>query len=74
MKTEANTRPDNRDIKQARSKKKQAMALFKRRLANLSKTDLTDSEYEKRSEALLEQAIMTCVREDSLDDLQTINT
>ena len=52
MKTEANTRPDNRDIKQARSKKKQAMALFKRRLANLSKTDLTDSEYEKRSEAL----------------------
>ena len=52
MKTEANTRPDNRDIKQARSKEKQAMALFKRRLANLSKTDLTDSEYEKRSEAL----------------------
>jgi len=52
MKTKANTRPDNRDIKQARSKKKQAMALFKRRLANLSKTDLTDSEYEKRSEAL----------------------
>ena len=55
MKTEANTRPDNRDIKQARSKKKQAMALFKRRLANLSKTDLTDSEYEKRSEALREE-------------------
>ena len=52
MKTEANTRPDNRKVKQARLKKKQAMALFKRRLANLSKTDLTDSEYEKRSEAL----------------------
>ena len=52
MKTEANTRPDNRKVKQARLKKKQAMALFKRRLANLSKTDLTDSEYKKRSEAL----------------------
>ena len=52
MKTEANTRPDNRDIKQARSKEKQAMALFKRRLAILSKTDLTDSEYKKRSETL----------------------
>ena len=52
MKTEANTRPDNRDVKQARLKKREAMALFKRRLAKLSKTDLTDSEYEKRSEAL----------------------
>jgi hypothetical protein len=51
-KTEANARPDNRKVKQARLKKKQAMALFKRRLANLSKTDLTDSEYKKQSEAL----------------------
>ena len=52
MKTEANTRPDNRDVKQARLKKREAMALFKRRLANLSKVDLTRSEREKRSEAL----------------------
>ena len=51
-KTEANTRPDNRDVKQARLKMKQAMALFKRRLANLSKTDMLSYKKDKRAEAL----------------------
>ena len=37
-KTEANTRPENRKVKQARSKKRQALLLFKRRLENLKKT------------------------------------
>ena len=52
MKTEANTRPDNRKVKQARSQVKQAMALFKRRMNNLNKTDLLPYEKEKRREAL----------------------
>ena len=52
MKTEANTRPDNRDIRQARLKMKQAMALFKRRLANLSKTDMLSYKKDKQAEAL----------------------
>ncbi len=52
MKTEANTRPDNRKVKQARLKKKQAMALFKRRLANLNKTDMLSYKKDKRAEAL----------------------
>ena len=51
-KTEANTRPDNRDVKQARLKMKQAMALFKRRLANLSKTDMLSYKKDKQAEAL----------------------
>ena len=51
-KTEANTRPDNREVKQARSQVKQAMALFKRRMNNLNKTDLLPYEKEKRREAL----------------------
>ena len=55
MKTEANTRPDNRDVKQARLKKREAMTLFKRRLANLNKVDLTRSEREKRGKALQEE-------------------
>jgi len=47
-KTEANTRPDNRKVKQARSKKRQALLLFKRRVENLKKTDLTSSEIDQR--------------------------
>lgn len=52
MKTEANTRPDNRDVKQARLKKREAMALFKRRLAKLSKTDMLSYKKDKQAEAL----------------------
>ena len=47
-KTEANTRPDNRKVKQARSKKRQALLLFKRRVENLKKTDLTSSEMDQQ--------------------------
>jgi len=47
-KTEANTRPDNRKVKQARSKKRQALLLFERRLANLKKTDLTSAEMDQQ--------------------------
>ena len=47
-KTEANTRPDNRKVKQARSKKRQALLLFKRRLENLKKADLTSSEMDQQ--------------------------
>ena len=52
MKTEANTRPDNRDVKQARLKKREAMALFKRRLAKLSKTDMLSYKKDEQAEAL----------------------
>ena len=47
-KTEANTRPDNRKVKQARSKKRQALSLFKRRVENLKKADLTSSEMDQQ--------------------------
>lgn len=52
MKTEANTRPDNRNIKQARLKYRQALDLFKRRLANLNKTDMLSYEKDKQAKAL----------------------
>ena len=47
-KTEANTRPDNRKVKQARSKKRQALSLFKRRVENLKKADLTSFEMDQQ--------------------------
>ncbi len=59
MKTEANTRPDNREVKQARLQVKQAMALFKRRMDNLNKTDLLPYEKEKRRTALRKEYIKT---------------
>ena len=52
MKTEANTRPDNRNIKQARLKYRQALDLFKRRLANLNKTDMLSYKKDKQATAL----------------------
>jgi len=58
-KTEANTRPDNREVKQARSQVKQAMALFKRRMDNLNKTDLFPYEKEKRRTALRKEYMKT---------------
>jgi len=58
-KTEANTRPDNREVKQARSQVKQAMALFKRRMDNLNKTDLFPHEKEKRRTALRKEYMKT---------------
>ena len=58
-KTEANTRPDNRKVKQARSQVKQAMALFKRRMNNLNKTDLFPHEKEKRRTALRKEYMKT---------------
>ena len=59
MKTEANTRPDNRDIKQARLKYRQALDLFKRRMNNLNKTNLLPSQQEKQRTALRKEFLKT---------------
>jgi hypothetical protein len=58
-KTEANTRPDNRDVKQARLKYRQALDLFERRLANLNKTDMLSYKKNKQSEALRKEFLKT---------------
>ena len=68
-KTEANTRPDNRDVKQARLQKREAMSLFKRRLAKLSDTNLTKSEIKKQTNALKEEYLKMIEPFDSILDV-----
>ena len=54
-KTEANTRPINRKVKQERERKNQIKTLLDRRLKKITDSDLTSREKLKRKDRLIEE-------------------
>ena len=54
-KTEANTRPTNRKVKQELERKKQIKVLLNRRLKKITDSDLTSREKLKRKDRLIEE-------------------